>query len=491
MDLVSAPTPPSREEKHGHGSSPSEADWSPPAVSSTTSLLLSIDSPPHSPPFENNPVQYDSPPFEDYDLEDSPETGSATATMRTLAVPSTSMLELQADPGPITIPEVDAPLVTPFPFTLPDTNTAAIDSPQSASTDPTMSIEFSNPPAIPSLPTFTVTEASPKSSPPPSESPEPSSPVPWTLEGSILLPQPTPTPPSPEQEPELSSADSPAEAQIDINGFYPLNRSWTLTCSDNSRKGLSPLSPTTAEAYFGGLIHIFTSQDIADLFGKYRALRRKLATSTGRRIEPPCEEMLPNSAGLGVHLWKTDITFQFFATGVQPMWEDPMCAKGGKIMISGSAIMVRVCHKPNTSLTSTRESFSRIIAGSADPFQVDQLFTDIMFSLIGRSVEAECPPPEGTSSIILGIVVSRRAVNTRVEVWLGGPEEPNATWINRVEGYFADLFRAAKIFPYRPFGMDSRGPRSGEESHAHRGGQSQHSASSGRRQPAAEGVLDR
>lgn len=365
MEVVSAPANPSRKEKHGHGSSPSEADSSLPAVSPTTSLLLSIDSPPHSPPLEHNPVQYDSPPFEDYDLEDSPETRSATATMRILAVPSTSMMELQADPGPITIPESDAPLVIPFPFTLPDTDTAPIDSPPSASTEPAVSMESSSP-AIPSLPTFTVTEASPKSSPPKSASPEPSSPVPWTLEGSLLLPQQTPPPPPPEQESQPPSADAPAEGQIDIDGLYPLNRSWTLTCSDNSRKGLSPLSQTTAEAYSGGLIHIFTSQDIADLFGKYRALRRKLAKSTGRSIEPPGQQMLPNAAGLGVHLWRTDITFQFFATGVQPMWEDPMCANGGKIMISGSASMVRVCHNHNTSLTSTRV-FSRIAADPADP----------------------------------------------------------------------------------------------------------------------------
>jgi hypothetical protein len=154
---------------------------------------------------------------------------------------------------------------------------------------------------------------------------------------------------------ELPAPDSPAEFQIDIDGSYPLNRSWTLTCSDNSRKGLSsPLSPTTAEAYSGGLVHIFTSQDIADLFGKYRALRRKLATSTGRKIEPLGEEMWPNTAGLGVHLRKTDITFQLFATGVQPMWEDPMCAQGGKIMISGSAAMVSVCHNHDTLSAPTR-----------------------------------------------------------------------------------------------------------------------------------------
>ena len=71
---------------------------------------------------------------------------------------------------------------------------------------------------------------------------------------------------------------------------HPLDKSWTLYFSDTSeklrqaRKTASPVA--TAEQYSTGLFTLFNASDLEDLIGGWKALRRRIATSKNRIIEP-------------------------------------------------------------------------------------------------------------------------------------------------------------------------------------------------------------
>lgn len=121
--------------------------------------------------------------------------------------------------------------------------------------------------------------------------------------------------------------------------------SWTLLFSNTSEKAksvaarqvsvISGLPTATAEAYSHGLVTLFTASNLHDLFGCYKALRRKIATAKHRPIEPVGSPLMPNVFGLGIAYMPDDNNFHFFREGVKPMWEDPMCASGGKLMLAG------------------------------------------------------------------------------------------------------------------------------------------------------------
>ncbi len=82
---------------------------------------------------------------------------------------------------------------------------------------------------------------------------------------------------------------------------------------------------------------------------------------------------------------------------------------------------------------------------------MDQLFLDVVLLLISGSIEDDCPPPPVSSSIICGATLSKRKVNTRIEVWLGGLAGPEPGWIRSIEHHFAKVFQGNKIYPYRAF----------------------------------------
>lgn len=62
--------------------------------------------------------------------------------------------------------------------------------------------------------------------------------------------------------------------------------------------------------------------------------------STGRQIEMPLSEIGAGQMGLGLHCMSVDNNFHFFREGVKPMWEDKLCAKGGKFMFVGDEAKV-------------------------------------------------------------------------------------------------------------------------------------------------------
>lgn len=116
----------------------------------------------------------------------------------------------------------------------------------------------------------------------------------------------------------------------------PTTNAWSLFYSSNASAD-TRVNPgrTSAKAYNENLIHLFTSAELAELFGLWKALRRQIALATGRTIELEGEELARGQMGLGLQYMKDDGNFHFFVKGVKPMWEDPMCAKGGKIMFAG------------------------------------------------------------------------------------------------------------------------------------------------------------
>jgi hypothetical protein len=86
---------------------------------------------------------------------------------------------------------------------------------------------------------------------------------------------------------------------------------------------------------------------------------------------------------------------------------------------------------------------------------MDRLFLDIILLLIGGAFEELAPPPERSTSMLLGVAVSRRKTATRVEIWLGGTELPEPGWASAVEAVLARTFPGEKIFPFRPFKANS------------------------------------
>ena len=82
---------------------------------------------------------------------------------------------------------------------------------------------------------------------------------------------------------------------------------------------------------------------------------------------------------------------------------------------------------------------------------MDQLFLDVVLLLIGGTLDDTCPVPPGSESILCGAIISKRKVSTRVEVWLGGPREPDQKWVNCVEKLVANLSGGLRMYPYRSF----------------------------------------
>jgi hypothetical protein len=86
-----------------------------------------------------------------------------------------------------------------------------------------------------------------------------------------------------------------------------------------------------------------------------------------------------------------------------PCREDPLNAKGGRLTIS----------TPKGTL--------------------DQTFSLIVLLLIGSILEIDALPTEASHGMICGAVASRRARGDRVEIWLGGPDEPDRDWVQRLK----------------------------------------------------------
>ena len=160
-----------------------------------------------------------------------------------------------------------------------------------------------------------------------------------------------PAPQTPSQQISTETNTSPTGKE-DISFFhdYPLYTSFTLFFSSSTSMNsiLGKASATKikgAEEYSHGLIPIFTASTLADFFGCWKALRRRIAVVKSRPIEVTDRPLAPGMEGLGIQFMQEDATFHLFKTGVKPMWEDPRCKNGGKMMISGSPAIVSLFWK--------------------------------------------------------------------------------------------------------------------------------------------------
>ena len=68
---------------------------------------------------------------------------------------------------------------------------------------------------------------------------------------------------------------------------------------------------------------------------------------------------------------------------------------------------------------------------------LDSTFSALVLLLVGSIVEIDALPTQESHGGICGVVASRRQRGDRIEVWLGGPEEPNGQWVDRVKEVLA------------------------------------------------------
>ncbi|KGB79695.2 hypothetical protein CNBG_5533 [Cryptococcus deuterogattii R265] len=223
----------------------------------------------------------------------------------------------------------------------------------------------------------------------------------------------------------FSLPSSPLKARVGpLPQSFPLERSWTMYFSDTSERGQHKhrLHLQSAHEYNSGLVTFFNASDLEGFFGGWKALRRAIAETKGRDIEPRGMSM-QGGAGLGADLMNDDTNLHLFADGIKPMWEDKMCRKGGKFMMAGDAALM------------------------------DNVFLEICLLLIGGSLPDAVPSPPGAraKSIICGVAISRRKM-TRLEIWLGGENGPDPVWVDMIYIHFSRCFPQIRLFPYKPFG---------------------------------------
>ena len=162
----------------------------------------------------------------------------------------------------------------------------------------------------------------------------------------LILPMPpitVPVPAPPITRPSFPSDTERPPPRID-DPAHPLDTPWTILFSDTSDKGRQArrvtFPVTSAEEYSHGLFTIFTASTLEDLLGGWKALRRRIAASKGRVIEPLGSQIVPGTGGLGFLFMNDDNNLHCFVKGIKPMWEDRMCAKGGKLMLAGTPLQV-------------------------------------------------------------------------------------------------------------------------------------------------------
>ncbi|ORX33744.1 hypothetical protein BD324DRAFT_638422 [Kockovaella imperatae] len=244
------------------------------------------------------------------------------------------------------------------------------------------------------------------------EEPEPS------LVPSIVVEQESPPHPLRTSIIESAIATAPTES------FHPLASSWTLFYSSTASASSASIIPSRAKVkgaaeYSHGLFDLFSYSNLEDLFGAWKALRRRIAMIKQRPIEDEGRGVTKGLEGLGIAFMPDDANFHFFKTGVKPMWEDPMCAKGGKIMAIGTLA------------------------------QLDLTFQKIVLLLSGDIIGNEVPSPPG--SFVVGAVLSKRKMNSRVEIWLGGSKAPPLEWVQAMDRFVRNEVPEVKCFPYRSF----------------------------------------
>jgi hypothetical protein len=183
----------------------------------------------------------------------------------------------------------------------------------------------------------------------------------------ITLDEPPITPTSPATlklfSPQPKSPPEIANTEVQYPGvLLPLARVWVLYYSSTGFEPATARAPLGqppnfasdpmvqvlvqggrmkgAEEFSHGLFELFRCATVEDFIGTWKALRRKIAHAKGRPIEPVGEPIGPNAEGLGIGFLNENTNFHFFVRGVKPMWEDKLCARGGKVMLAGNPVQV-------------------------------------------------------------------------------------------------------------------------------------------------------
>lgn len=100
---------------------------------------------------------------------------------------------------------------------------------------------------------------------------------------------------------------------------------------------------------------------------------------------------------------------------------------------------------------------------------MDQAFLDMILLLISGDLEdlsipplsldsplspaSPAPPPSKNEDHIVGLVLSKRKLVTRVEIWLSGGKEspPTPEYVKTIEAIFRREFGGFKFYGYQPF----------------------------------------
>ena len=264
------------------------------------------------------------------------------------------------------------------------------------------------------------------------------------------------------------STNTPAAAAVQPSPLL-LAHSWTLFFSDTSGSKSSVrghhhshsqrdhTSLLKAAEYQSGMAQVFTGiGDVESLCACLAGFKHTIAEGIrkGNLIGPPptphqagasspsfrrsfAAAELPGSAepagpledsvvvpgnGLGLIAMKPGHNLHFFRVGVNPVWEDPWNAKGGRLTIQ----------PPLSALDPTFESIVLLIAGGV-------LETDANRKLSGNQGQLDSSKLKQGGRVV-GVVGSRRRNGDRIEIWLAGPSigsPPTEEWIRNIQNVLA------------------------------------------------------
>lgn len=268
----------------------------------------------------------------------------------------------------------------------------------------------------------------------------------------------------------LTSHTSPDPSQTapDQSPTLLLAHSWTLFFSDtsisksttrghhHSHSQRDHTSLLKAAEYQSGMSQVFTGiGDVESLCASLAGFKRTIAEGVrkGNLVGPPpttphsagihspsfrrsfASSELPGTSsdqagpledslvvpgnGLGLIAMKPGHNLHFFRVGVNPVWEDPWNAKGGRLTIA----------TPLAALDPTFEAIVLLIAGGV-------LETDANRKLAGNATADGKSRALKEGGRVVGVVGSRRRGGDRIEIWLSGPtigSPPSEEWIRIIQ----------------------------------------------------------
>ncbi|PWN22671.1 eukaryotic translation initiation factor 4E [Microstroma glucosiphilum] len=181
---------------------------------------------------------------------------------------------------------------------------------------------------------------------------------------------------------EMASSDQAGDESIrtvfddkeDFNVKHPLYNVWTLWFDNPSHKNASA-AKGSKDSWGEDLNKVVTFDSVEEFWGLYN------------NIIPPSE--LPQKAN-----------YYLFKEGIQPAWEDPANANGGK-----------------WSIQLPRDKSRK---------DIDKLWLYTMLSAIGETLETTptSPNSEDLSELITGVIMSARSNFYRIAIWTRKSDDP-------------------------------------------------------------------